>query len=93
MQVLVEVVTWLAFLPVASVPLWQLAQLVAAEKVLWLTLVPTQVVVDLWQVSQAAVVVTWPLDLVTAMVPLWQLAQLVVTAATLAWYLAGSQFG
>jgi hypothetical protein len=50
------VATWLAVLPVAVCPLWQLAQLVAAVKLLWLTLVPTQVVVDLWQVSQLAVV-------------------------------------
>jgi hypothetical protein len=47
MQVLVDVATWLADLPVASFPLWQLAQLLAAENVAWLTLVPAQVLVDL----------------------------------------------
>jgi hypothetical protein len=93
MQVLVEVATWLADLPVASLPLWQLAQLVATVKVLWLTLAPVHTVVDLWHDSQVAVVAMWLADLPVATVPLWQLAQLVVTAATLAWYLAGSQFG
>jgi hypothetical protein len=33
-------------IPVAFVPLWQLAQLVVEVNVLWLTLVPTHVVVD-----------------------------------------------
>jgi hypothetical protein len=44
---LAEVETWVADFPVAAVPLWQLAQLVAAVNVLWLALVPLQVVVDL----------------------------------------------
>ena len=90
MQVLLAVVTWLAFLPVASVPLWQLAQLVATVKVLWLTLAPVQTVVDLWHDSQVAVVAMWLPDLPVATVPLWQLAQLVVTPGTFTWYLAGS---
>jgi hypothetical protein len=56
MHVFREVETWLADLPVAAVPLWQLAQLVAALYALWFTLVPAQALVDLWQVSQLAVV-------------------------------------
>ncbi len=39
-------------LPVAALPLWQLAQLVAAVKPLWSTLAPAQLAVDLWQLSQ-----------------------------------------
>ena len=70
-----DVFTWLADLPVAVVPLWQLAQLVAAVKVLWLTLVPLQVVVDLWQLSQLAAVDRWLPFLPVATAPLWQLAQ------------------
>ena len=62
--------TCLALLPVAVVPLWQLAQSVLAVKVLWSTLAPVHTLVDLWQVSQAALVTTWLLDLVEAMVPL-----------------------
>jgi hypothetical protein len=84
---------WVAFLPVAVVPLWQVEQLVAAVNVLWSTFAPVHTVVDLWHDSQVAVVAMWLADLPVATVPLWQLAQLVVTAATLAWYLAGSQFG
>jgi hypothetical protein len=68
-------------LPVALVPLWQLAQLVEAVNAEWLTLVPVQVVVDWWQVSQAAVVETCVPDFPVAVVPLWQLAQLPVTVA------------
>jgi hypothetical protein len=49
--------TWFAVLPVAVWPLWQLAQLVAAVNVVWLTLVPLQVEVDLWQLSQLDVVI------------------------------------
>jgi hypothetical protein len=79
-------------LPVALVPLWQLAQLLEAVNVEWLTLVPVQVVVDWWQVSQAAVVETCVLGLPVPTDPLWQLAQLLVTV-TLMWNLAGSQFG
>jgi hypothetical protein len=84
------VVTWLATLPVAEVPLWQLAQLVDDVNMLWLTLVPVQVLVDLWQLSQAAAVLTWPPDLPVAVAPLWQLVQLLV-AVTLAWNCAGFQ--
>ena len=41
----------------------------------WSTDAPSQVAVDLWQVSQAAVVCTWPVGLPVAIVPLWQDAQ------------------
>ena len=50
----------------------------------WLTLVPAQVAVDLWQDSQAAVVLMCPVDLPVAVTPLWQLAQLLETE-TFAW--------
>ncbi|OIN93538.1 MAG: hypothetical protein AUJ20_03750 [Comamonadaceae bacterium CG1_02_60_18] len=79
-----------AFLPVALLPLWQLAQLVALVKVLWSALAPLQVEVDLWQLSQPAVVWIWLLFLPVAVLPLWQLEQLLVTE-TLAWNLAGVQ--
>jgi hypothetical protein len=57
-----------------------------------LTLVPAQVLVDLWQDSQLALVAMCAADLVEAMLPLWQLAQPVLTA-TFMWNLAGNQFG
>ena len=84
------VVMWLAVLPVALLPLWQLEQLVAVVKVLWSALAPLQVVLDLWQVSQLAVVRICPLFLPVAVVPLWQLEQ-PVTTETLLWNLAGVQ--
>ena len=46
--------------------------------------------VDLWQVSQVALVSKWVLVLPVAVVPLWQLMQLLETV-TLTWNLAGSQ--
>ena len=84
------VVMWLAVLPVALLPLWQLEQLVALVKVLWSALAPLQVLLDLWQLSQPAVVDRWPLFLPVATVPLWQLEQ-PVTTETLLWNLAGVQ--
>ena len=84
------VVMWLAVLPVALLPLWQLEQLVALVKVLWSALAPLQVLLDLWQLSQPAVVDRWPLSLPVATVPLWQLEQ-PVTTETLLWNLAGVQ--
>ncbi|PKO62104.1 MAG: hypothetical protein CVU24_05650, partial [Betaproteobacteria bacterium HGW-Betaproteobacteria-18] len=69
---------------------WQLAQLVALLKLLWSTFAPDQVLVDLWQLSQLAVVAKWVLVLPLATLPLWQLAQ-PVTTDTLAWNLAGVQ--
>jgi len=85
---LAVVLTWLALLPVALVPLWQLVQVVAEVNVLWSALAPVQIVVDLWQLSQLAVVDKWLFDLPLAMVPLWQLEQPVLIA-TLVWSLAG----
>ena len=60
-------------LPLAVVPLWQLAQLLVMP--VWLILAPANEVVLLWQVSQAAVVTMWVVGLPLAVVPLWQLAQ------------------
>ena len=57
MQFVAATGTWVADLPVALLLLWQLAQLVAAVYVLWSTLAPSQVVVDLWQLSQLPVTV------------------------------------
>ena len=59
-------------------------------KVLWSALAPLQVVLDLWQVSQLAVVRICPLFLPVAVVPLWQLEQ-PVTTETLLWNFAGVQ--
>ena len=73
----------MAGLPVAAIPLWQLAQLVAEVKVLWSALAPLHVVVDLWHVSQLAVVRICPLFLPVAVVPLWQLEQPVTTETLL----------
>ncbi|HWD21641.1 MAG TPA: hypothetical protein VG591_00770, partial [Burkholderiales bacterium] len=56
--------TWLADLPLAVVPLWQLAQPVVMP--LWLNTAPEKVVVERWQVSHAAAVVTWLADLPVA---------------------------
>jgi hypothetical protein len=41
----------------------------------WLNVAPVKVVVDRWQVSQAAVVGTWVAALPRAVVPLWHVAQ------------------
>ena len=80
----------MALLPVALVPLWQLVQVVAEVKVLWSALAPVHVVLDLWQLSQLAVVERWLAVLPVAVVPLWQVEQPVLTA-TLAWNFAGVQ--
>ena len=80
----------MALLPVALVPLWQLVQVVAVVNVLWSALAPVHVVLDLWQLSQLAVVARWLAVLPVATVPLWQLEQPVLTA-TLAWNFAGVQ--
>jgi hypothetical protein len=63
-----------ADLPLADLPLWQLAQPVVMP--VWSNLAPpANEVVELWQVSQAAVVGMWLDDLPFAVVLLWQLAQ------------------
>ena len=41
----------------------------------WLNAAPANEVVDLWQVSQVAVVAMWLVDFPLAVVPLWQVAQ------------------
>jgi hypothetical protein len=74
---------WVADLPVAALPLWQLAQLVAAVKPLWLTFAPLQPLI-LWQLSQALSVVKCLADLV------WHVAHWLFTE-TLAWNFAGVQ--
>ena len=56
-----------AFLPEAAEPLWQLEQTVALVNRLWLTLAPSQLLVDLWQFSH----VVWPLWMVVAGLPVW----------------------
>ena len=63
------VCTCVVGLPVASVPLWQLEQMVAAVNVLWSTLAPVQRLV-LWQETQLAVVGTCVVGLPVAWVPL-----------------------
>jgi hypothetical protein len=83
---------WLAGRPVAVVPLWQLAQLVAAVNVLWFTRAPAQPLV-LWQLSQAvtpAWIGVFGLPTAGGKLPLWQLAHWLVTD-TLAWKRAGAQ--
>ena len=62
------VATCVAFLPVAVVPLWQLAQVPVTP--LWLNVTVLQLLVDLWHVSHAAVVVTCVAFLPVAVVPL-----------------------
>src|SRR6185369_2300460 len=85
MQFVVPPGMWVALLPVAPLPLWQLAQLVAAVKPLWSTLAPSQLVVDLWQFSQTV----WPAcTAVVGLVAAWQMAHCAVTV-TLACSLAG----
>ena len=64
---------WLAGLPVEVLP-WQVAHEPAATPV-WLNTVPANDVVDLWQVSQAALVTMCVAGLPLALVPLWQVAQ------------------
>jgi hypothetical protein len=85
---------WLADLPVALLPLWHCAQLVAALKPLWSTLAPAQVLVDLWQLSQLPVTVAWTalggLPAAPAKAPEWQVAQPLLIDA-LACTLAGVQ--
>ena len=60
-------------LPVAVVPLWQVAQVPGATPV-WLKVAGVQALV-LWQVSHDAVVGMWVVGLPVAVVPLWQVAQ------------------
>lgn len=69
----------MAGLPVAAVPLWQVAQVPTATPV-WLNNAPRNDVVLVWQVSQPALVTRWLAGLDTGVtpaneVPLWQVAQ------------------
>ena len=63
---------WLVGLPVAVVPLWQLAQVPVNAAVAKVAVV--QFVVT-WQSSQTLLVGRWLVGLPVAVVPLWQLAQ------------------
>ncbi len=74
-----DVVICVEGLPVAVLPLWQLAQFDVRPA--WLNVAPENDAVPLWQLSQAAVVAMWVCGLPVAFVPLWQLAQLDVTPA------------
>ena len=65
--------TWFAITPLAVLP-WQLEQVPGATPV-WLNAAPANDVVDLWQVSQPALVVICVAVLPLAVVPLWQVAQ------------------
>jgi hypothetical protein len=72
--------TWVAGLPFAVDPLWQVAQVPGATPV-WLNVAGIHAVVR-WHVSHEAVVGRWLADLPFAVEALWQVAQ--VPAATLA---------
>ena len=78
------VAMWLPDFPVATVPLWQLAQLVVTPGTLAWYLAGNQVVYPLlWQVVQLAVDETWFVDLPVAVVPLWQVEQFVAAVNVL----------
>ena len=83
-----------ADLPAAALPSWQLAQLVLVLKLLWSTLAPDQVLVDLWQLSQLPLTLAWMavfgLPAAGGKAPVWQVAQALLTL-TLLWNLAGAQ--
>ena len=72
---------WVAGLPVAVVPLWQVEQVPGATPV-WLKVAGVQALV-LWQVSHDAVVGMCVVGLPVAVVPLWQVEQ--VPGATPVW--------
>lgn len=84
---------WLPGLPVAVLPLWQLAHWVAEVKALWSTLPPVHEVKDLWQLSHCAVVARWLADLPSAggKDPLWQLAHWPTTGAWVWFQVLGFQ--
>ena len=70
--------TWLLGLPVAMMPLWQVAQLPGVTVTELCSVVLAKLTVDLWQLSQDGheVVGIWLLVLPIAVVPLWHVAQL-----------------
>ena len=67
-----------AFLPVAVVPLWQLAQL--PFTLLWSNAAPDQLLV-VWQSSQVLPLAIWLADLPVATLPLWHAKQVPITLA------------
>ena len=71
---------WVAVLPSALVPLWQLEQVPFASA--WLNVLTGDQAVVVWQFSQTLLVERWVADFPVAEVPLWQLAQV---PDTLAW--------
>ena len=71
------VAIWVAFLPVALVPLWHDAQLPVTP--LWLNVAGVQAVV-LWQSLHSPLVAMCVAGLPLALVPLWQLEQVPVTS-------------
>ena len=86
--------TWFADLPGAALPLWQLAQLVAALKPEWSTFALDQLAVDLWQLSQLPLTPAWSafdgLPTAGGKAPVWQVEQLALIE-TLLCSLAGAQ--
>ena len=84
---------WVPFLPAAALPLWQLVQFVPLLNKLWSGLEPSQVLVDLWQLSHTV----WPLWMAVVgravapkLVLMWHVAHWVDTDA-LVWNLPGFQ--
>ena len=69
---------WVAFLPVALVPSWQLTQLLTMP--VWSNLAGSQAVVE-WQLSHSEFVGTWLAFLPVAFTPSWQDEQLPRTFA------------
>jgi hypothetical protein len=79
---------WALPLPLAPpLPLWQLAQSVAALYLLWSTLVPDQLLVERWQSSQT---VCAACTVLFGFRPVWQVAHWAVTVTALC-SLAGVQ--
>jgi hypothetical protein len=66
------------------VPLWQLAQPVVTETLMWKAAGSQLGYPALWQAVQFALVETWLASWPVAVCPLWQLAQL-VAAVKLLW--------
>jgi hypothetical protein len=64
---------WLPVLPLAVVPLWQVAHEPGAIPV-WLNVAPANELKFLWQLSHEAVVWTWFAVFPVALLPLWQVA-------------------
>ena len=85
MQFVAPTGMWTAGLPVALLPLWQLAQFVAAVKLLWSTFAVFQLLVLLWQLSHTV----WPAcSALAGRLDRWHEEQL-LTTVTLVCSLAG----